>query len=245
MNYSKAMLSFSGKPSEIASNSWSQFSKYLLYIKRYPEYEEYYLRQILKELLNCFWYYKNARVGISILMHNIGKYLRINYGCLVHSNIGYHSTQCPNILLHNDFGFSIRSTEKYICSICFLDPLDCIHRTNKKYDNVKCMKYEELCNVCRHNIKECEHIIGNNYNQVLAQHIVKEMNIITWDLVSEPEEVFTRIYEQPLYPDKIYEEYLGDTEKLFYGNVPLDCDHCLSCKKYDPDKNKIFKNVCS
>ncbi|KAB1859950.1 hypothetical protein F4W09_02170 [Acinetobacter tandoii] len=241
--YSKAKLSFFGNPSELASESWHMFNQSMRLSRRYPDDEEFYLRRSLDHLLNCFWYYQNSRVGLSILMHAIGRYLNINHGCPIDQNIGYHRTQCPNMLLHLDFGFSIRAKEKYICSICLSDPLDCIHRAGRIYDDVKCQYFMNQCNICGEAKDNCKHVENILYNQVLASNIVSAMDIITWDIVSEPLDVFTRIYDKPIYPDEIYKEHYGVNWKDFYGNLPLNCDHCLTCHKYDPNKNKKIKKL--
>ena len=87
------------------------------------------LETALNEYLKAFWFFKNQRVHIAKTMHQIGKYLCKQYGCRFKFDGKNYYTDCPNILLHCDFGFSLRGIEKYICSICGNDALECEHIT--------------------------------------------------------------------------------------------------------------------
>ena len=97
------------------------------------------LERALNEYLKAFWFFKDQRVDIAKTMHQIGKYLCKQYGCSCKFDGKNYYTDCPNILLHSDFGFSLRGIEKYICSICGNDPLECGHITGEMYDNIRCI----------------------------------------------------------------------------------------------------------
>jgi len=159
------------------------------------------LREALELYEKCFWFYPGQRNTISVLMRKIGKYLRERHGCALkfcEDRELYYST-CPNHLIQFDFGFSLRTIEEHVCSVCKKPPI------------------------------ECEHLTGDIYDGVEAKTLHKVVDIITADWVEEPEMPFARVREKLISRDKI-EEGLG-TDPIFkslaYGNVILNCDHCL------------------
>lgn len=200
------------------------------------------LRIVLEKYLTCFWYYKDIRKDISRVMHNIGVYLCKHYKCKSKFDGEYYYTECPNILLHNDFGFSLRGIEKIACSICGKEPLECEHITNQKYNKVKCLNVNNLCNICLEPIGKCKHVIGNEYNNVEMTNIVVDLKIITFDLVKDPEMVFTRITKQNFSKDQIMSELSKEEnlENFEYGKSDLYCLHCVKCQGYEPGKSDIL-----
>ncbi|HBD95011.1 MAG TPA: hypothetical protein DC057_12660 [Spirochaetia bacterium] len=175
-------------------------------------------------------------------MHDIGVYLCKNYDCKSKFDGEFYYTECPNILLHNDFGFSLRGIEKLTCSICGKEPLECEHITNQKYDNVICIKINDLCNICLEPIGKCNHILGNEYNNVEMTNIVTDLKIITFDLVKDPEMVFTRITKQRFSKSMVTEELSKEkgAETFEYGKSDMHCLHCIICQGYEPSRSDIL-----
>ena len=229
-------------PLEIANNSFLASQRLLGAVKagesKNPEAD---CRSALELLLKVFWVRLNERTYIAEQMHDIGRFLSENYGCALGFKNGYYYTSCPNMLLHQDYGFSLRGFQKHKCSICNEDPIDCDHRTGRKYNNIKCREFNGRCNICCGHIHVglCNHTLNEVYDDVKAVKLVTDLEIITFDVVKEPESVFARIVEIP-YPRKYIFDALkktSDTSCFLYGETVIDCSHCLSCKGYDPIKN--------
>ncbi|MDX1808196.1 MAG: hypothetical protein R3331_01520 [Sulfurospirillaceae bacterium] len=202
------------------------------------------LQSVLKEYLNCFWFYRDKRVEISKKMHKIGEILCEKYECQCKFDGENYYSDCPNILLHHDFGFSMRGTEKYLCSICGKEPLECEHITNNIYNEVTCNSIDGTCNICLRNFEECDHIENEKYNNVVATKIVHEIDLVTFDVVKDPEMVYTRITKIPYSKELILESLKNDFEfnKFTYGESPLFCLHCVQCSGYDPKKTELLFN---
>ncbi|NAW84450.1 hypothetical protein CAG69_20720 [Vibrio sp. V43_P6S15P86] len=245
----KAQLMTFGEsnPSDIAKESYFSANELIERVEcgqsLYPELD---LRAALQKLLKVFWFFKSGRIEIAKQMHDVGKYLAENYQCAFGFKDGHYFTDCPNMLLHQDYGFSLRGFEKYKCSICDVDPIDCDHRTLKRYNNIQCTSFEGRCNICRGDIEVCDHILGEVYDNVEAIKIVSDLEIITFDLVKEPEFVFSRVLEIPYSRKFITDGLMNDpsVDSFVYGESILDCNHCLTCKGYDPTKNaNMFENT--
>ncbi len=206
------------------------------------------LRLALKELLKVFWFFKAERIVIAQKMHDIGKFLAKNYQCAFGFKDGHYFTDCPNMLLHQDYGFSLRGFEKYKCSICNIDPVDCDHRTGNRYRDIKCVCFDGRCNICCGDIEKCKHSLGEVYDDVEAVKIVSDLEIITFDFVREPEFVFSRVLEIAYSRKFILDGLTNDPciDGFVYGESVLYCDHCLTCKGYDPKKSEdMFENGCN
>lgn len=194
-------------------------------------FEEKELREALELYLKAFWGLPELRESLSWNMHEIGKTLRkLNLCELKFNGIEekYYTT-CPCILLHNDYGFSLRGTEKYRCSICGKQTIDCEHITGCNYDNVVCARSDNLCNICGES--DCEHIEGNHYNEVMAFDIVYDVNVITFDMVHTPKMAFARTSKIYYEKDKIFAQ-ANEIHNFIYG-MALNCDHCIICEGYD------------
>ena len=201
---------------KIAKLAWINSNKnlniYLYYSKNRfiyhtPTHAEMFLRKYLGEMLKCFWFYRNARNGISILMHAVGVYLEEKYGCPLKIKNECIIEDCPNMLLHKNFGFSARMHSELVCSICGNDPLFCEHRTGKYYNGVLCEKIE----------------------------IPKE--IISFDIVKEPKQIFTRLTEIHHHISTIS---IGN-RKTSISDLNSDrfilCHHCRQCAGFDETRD--------
>ncbi|HBR2078949.1 MULTISPECIES: hypothetical protein [Klebsiella] len=229
--------------SEIAENSFNEAQKIIeAYNVEELENPELKLRSALDMLLNVFWIKKDLRIPISRQMHSIGKVLHENYGCAFGFENGFYYTKCPNMLLHRDFGFSMRGFEKYKCSICNIDPVDCIHRTGRKYNNIECKEFDGRCNICCNEISSCGHHLGEAYDNVEAIKVVYDMQIITFDVVKEPDFALARVTKIPFSKQYIIKSIGKDlhSSEFIYGITVLNCDHCISCAVYNPDANGDF-----
>jgi hypothetical protein len=226
--------------SKMAENSFNEAQKIITaYNADELTTSETELRHALEMLLNVFWIHKDLRIPISKQMHSIGKVLHENYGCALEFEKGFYFTKCPNILLHRDFGFSMRGFEKYKCSICDMDPVDCDHRSGRRYSGIECKKFGERCNICRDENSSCDHHLGEIYDDVETVKIVYDMEIITFDVVKEPDFATSRVTKIPFSKQHIAKSISGDpnSEAFLYGSTILNCDHCISCTEYDPTAN--------
>lgn len=211
-------------------------------IKNGRAMKEKELRQLMQLYLDAFWVYTENRDTIAFNIHEIGKILEKECAC----QLGYDNAKqmyysdCPAMLLHNDFGFSMRGTEKYRCSICGKDVLDCEHLTDEYYDNVKCINVEGLCNICCKN--GCnEHKLGETYNHVPARKIAYDIHIITFDIVEDPAMKFSRVTKIYFSKNDINLS-VEEKETFIYGKTNLYCHHCSICKGYTPNRfHDMFK----
>lgn len=239
------MIANGETPVKVAQDSFSKIKDITEKLNnKQSENIEKDLRLILKEYLNCFWYYKDKRIEIAKKMHEIGENLCKNYECKYKFDEENYYSDCPNILLHSDFGFSMRGTEKYLCSVCGQEPLECDHITNYSYDEIPCLNIEGTCNICLNNFKECNHIENNKYNNIIATKIVYDIDLVTFDVVKDPEMVYTRVTKIPYSRELILKSLENDFEfnKFKYGKSPLFCLHCTQCNGYNPKKSDLLFN---
>ncbi|TWA98107.1 hypothetical protein [Gluconacetobacter diazotrophicus] len=230
-------------PFEIYKYSFLNFQTLLKSVEEgQSENPEADIRSALDDLLKVFWFDIASRTQIARVMHTLGKFLLENYGCALGFKDGCYFTSCPNLLLHHDYGFSLRALEKYKCSICNEDPIDCDHRTGRMYRNITCHEFDNRCNICCSDIDKCGHILGNTYDDIEAIKIVIVVDLITFDLVKEPEFVFSRVLEIT-YPKEYILNSINndpDIEEFSYGESKIFCDHCLSCNGYDPQRTSAL-----
>ena len=235
------LASFDNEPdSQKAFRSFVKANDMTKELQSGKDFTESELRYLMRLFLDALWVYKELRESIAFNIHQIGRILDNAFSCqLAYDNKKqkYYS-DCPAQLLHNDFGFSMRGTEKYKCSICGNDVLDCNHLTGEYYDNVKCMRIEGLCNICFKN--DCkEHISGKFYDHVPAHKIAYDVHIITFDMVEDPAMKYARVTKVYFSKEELN---LSDEEKktFIYGKSKLFCHHCSVCKGYDPNKFHDF-----
>lgn len=196
------------------------------------------LMDMMQLYLDAFWVFKELRGALSHNIHSLGRILEEQFQCQFSfsADKSMYYSSCPAILLHTDFGFSLRGSEKYKCSICGLPIMECEHITGEYYDNVICHKNGDRCNICGK--KDCqEHQEGEKYDHVEAVKIVYDLNIITFDIVEDPEMKFARVTKIYCPKEEIINGLPEDEKAEFaYGQSPLYCHHCSSCQGYIPDR---------
>lgn len=205
-------------------------------IEQSQQYSEKMLRNIMILYLDAFWVFPELRHRISNTIHQIGRELEEQFQCKCHyssENKAYY-TNCPAHLLHYDFGFSFRGTEKYKCSICGKSIIECEHIADEFYDNITCNKVDGYCNICGREI--CNHIIDKQYNQVQAVKIVYDINLVTFDMVEDPQMKFARVSRVYFTEDDIVNNLSQDEKQEFrFGSSELFCHHCSQCQGYIPN----------
>jgi len=193
------------------------------------KHSEIQMRKILELYLDAFWVFKDIRIKLSKTMHDIGRELCEIYSCKYKFDKvkNKYYSDCPNRICHCDFGYSFRGTEKYKCSICGKPIIDCEHITGEIYNNIECKKIDDICGE-----DQCKHIVGEKYDGVQAVKIVCDVELVTFDVVEEPEMAFARVKKIYFERDDIEKELQKDIEIFKYGKSDLYCDHCLQCSGY-------------
>lgn len=239
MKFEAALMTFHKESDEsIAFKSFVQANSMAKKLNKEAMCSESDLRMMMKLYLDAFWVYNDMRNDLSYNIHEIGKILEREYQCqyLFDVDRNKYYSSCPALLLHNDFGFSFRGSEKYKCSICGLPIMECEHISGEFYDDVVCKEIEGRCNICGE--EKCKkHIEGEKYNHVEAVKIVYDVKLVTFDMVEEPEMRFARVSKiylpEDMVIDGIEEE---DKETFVYGKSKLYCHHCSQCTGYVPNR---------
>ncbi|MCJ7791002.1 MAG: hypothetical protein MUP49_01080 [Dehalococcoidia bacterium] len=136
--------------------------------------------------------------------------------------------ECPVILSHVKFGFSIGGSEDAVCNICGIDPWDCEHIKGFKYNGVVARKIGSICNIC---LKEtCDHLVGKIYDNVEVVHIITNIKLDDISIVQNPADPLARIEMYTLGPEDIL-KLLPDSEKSRFvpGKTVIHCHHCMDC----------------
>ena len=73
-----------------------------------------------------------------------------------------------------------------------------------------------------------------------AVKIVTDLDIVTFDIVKEPDMVFTRVTKISYTKEFVLEAIKGDQNfaNFKYGESPLFCLHCFQCNGYDPRRRE-------
>ncbi len=247
MRLETVLMTFNEKSDEqIAYESLNYANKCTKDYLNGKTFSESDLREMMKSYLDAFWVYKEYNIkmaeDIATNIHTLGHIVLRKYGCCINYDEEEKSyyTKCPAILLHCDFGFSIRAIEKHKCSICGKPVLDCEHISGELYDDVECQRISGICNIC--GLKDCNsHILSKKYDKVRAKQIVCDLKLITFDMVQSPEMRYARV-KKIIYSEDEIKEYIPDDElELFeYGKTRLFCNHCLLCNGYNP---KLFDDI--
>lgn len=238
MEFEAVLMTFNEKSDQqIAIESFIKANNYAELLNKGQPATEEDLRQFMKQCLDVFWVFQDLRKDMATNIHIAGEAMNRNFSCKLayDKEKQLYFSSCPAILLHYDFGFSLRALEKYKCSICGKPILDCEHMTGDFYDDVECWNENGMCNICgRNNCKE--HILGQKYNCVQARQIVYDLELITFDMVKDPEMKFARVTKAYYSQDMIKQNMLKeDLQDFKYGVSELHCNHCLNCKGYQAD----------
>lgn len=238
MQFDSVLMTFFDKSDEqIAYENFVEANAELKEIIKGRSCTEESIKMLMKKFLNAFWVYRaydtDIAKDIATNIHSLGRVLLTYFGCKCqydHEQKMYYSC-CPAMLLHYDFGFSIRALVKYKCSICGKPIIDCDHLSDDFYDGVECWIEEGKCNICGK--FDCrDHTPGVKYDHVQAYKIPYDMKLITFDMVHDPELKYARVTKIYYSEDEI-KAFLPQ-EEFIYGESDLYCEHCLNCEGYNP-----------
>jgi hypothetical protein len=185
------------------------------------------MRTSLQYLRNAY-HLSSEDPKISVLLHQSGKFIHDNFGCQVRMEGTTYYEECPVLLSHVKYGFSVGGSAISICSICGKDPWECEHIKGFKYDGVIAKKISGYCNICGQ--EACDHQLGEIYNNAEAVHIITEMKLDHVSLVERPANPLARITMYTLGPEDILKA-LPDSEKASFkpGVTVIHCHHCVEC----------------
>lgn len=227
--FETVLMRFDNKdPSEIAIESQLNAKKYFENATElYPQIVSYYnYKLFLSEYKNVFWFDKKNREKHKSIMKEIGNEICSKFGCRYRFNGENYYTDCPIKIINIDIGFSMRGSEKYICSICGKSPIFCNHIGVGAVDNVMCQEIEGICNICCMEWGKCNHIENNVYSDVNPKKIVVDADVVTFDMVDDPEDPYCRI-TKIFYPRDYIEENIKESE-FIYGVSDVYCNECLT-----------------
>lgn len=185
------------------------------------------MRTSLQNLRNAF-HIAADEPELGILLHQRGKIIHDIFGCRLKMAGNTYYEECPVILSHAKYGFSIGGSADEICNICGLDPWDCEHIRGYKHNGVVARKISNVCNICLR--ENCNHLVGKIYDNVEVVHIITKIKLDHVSLVENPAEPLARILKYTLGPDDI-NKLLPDSEKSQFvpGMTIIHCHHCVDC----------------
>jgi hypothetical protein len=185
------------------------------------------MRASLQRLRDAF-HITSEDKAISRLLHQRGRTVHDLFGCSIRMAGQTYYVECPVMLSHTKLGFSVGGFANAICSICGKDPWDCEHIRGFKYNHIRAQKIGGVCNIC---LKEnCNHQIGEIYDNVQAVHIITKLELDHVSLVENPANPLARIHMYTLSPEEV-RETLPDSEKALFvpGKTVIHCHHCVEC----------------
>ncbi len=242
MYFESVLMTFYDKSDEqIAYERLVEANEELKAIKNGVACTEESIKALMKKFLDAFWVYKaydlNIAMDIAINIHSLGYILATSYGCkwIFDTKGKTYYMACPAMLLHCDFGFSIRAFVKFKCSICGKPVLECNHLTGDYYDDVECW-YDKNgeCNICGQ-INCKSHNVRKRYDHVKAYKIPYDLKLITFDMVPNPKMKYARVTKIHYSEDDIM-EFLStsDRDEFVFGKSELYCSHCMICEGFKP-----------
>lgn len=92
------------------------------------------------------------------LVHDIGAYIAGMFGCFIRQEDGEYLERCPVRLAHLRWGFSPGISHTIACSICHEDVDQCEHLIGDQYEVVVARNKEGRCSICAR--MECDHVVG-------------------------------------------------------------------------------------
>ena len=195
--------------------------------ERKPDVSEELYRRSLTKIRQAFLL--DRKKETSIYLHNIGRLVHSQFGCVLPFRDGNYWVECPVELSHGKYGFSIAGSGRSLCSICGENTLDCYHVSGRSYDQVVAKRIQNMCNICGEE-KECPHVEGVMYDGVGAFSIVVELDLSHVALVENPANPLCTIYGHTLTESDILKTLPKSAPHRFvYGKTRLYCHHCSKC----------------
>lgn len=163
-------------------------------------------------------------------LHAVGRRVHDDFGCEVPYRHGAYSEECPVLLAHSTYGFSIGGIADAVCSICGESPFDCDHITGERYDGVEAKRVASLCNICLVE-NGCHHVAGTRHDGVEAIRIITNVDLHEISIVPRPANPQAAVMSRQLTKQEILEALSDDErERFVYGLTPLSCHHCALCR---------------
>lgn len=171
-------------------------------------------------------------------LHQIGKRVHDEFGCVIRATNGQYSITCPVQLSHVRGGVSIGGYGQLNCSICGGNMFQCDHIAGRQYNNVIAQQISDRCNICTD--ETCEHEIGTTHDNVLARAIITTMELDHLAFVERPADPLCTFNEFPISKNKVYTKLKGeDWDRFEYGRSAIRCHHCVNCTGYDGKASTI------
>jgi hypothetical protein len=189
-------------------------------------------RQARGAAVRAFWWAEDSELegDQHRLMHEIGQWTRERFGCWLQMEGSRYTVQCPIVIAHKRFGFSVGYTAKLICSICGGDVSECPHMPDRAYWVRGGPNATGRCPVCMQ--EACNHEPSRLY-RISMTRIVTDMRAREVSLVRRPAGVETRVLTMSVDTGDL-QQHLGPAWK---PGMPVSCDRCLgglaACQGFD------------
>src|ERR1700722_3299962 len=180
-------------------------------------------RKAIEESAQAFWWADEGPLEEKQhrLVHEIGRWTRINFGCSVPYRDGYYHQTCPASLIHLRAGLSIGSSTVLRCSICGEDLSECLHVRGRTYWIRGGQSTGSGCSICQKHT--CNHRSDHLYRaRVIA--IVISGKIHEVSIVRRPANPSARFMDLPLGANDDLKDAIGEN---FEPGMPLSCNKCL------------------
>jgi hypothetical protein len=180
-------------------------------------------RTALDRSARAFWWAEETPLEEEqhLLMHQIGRWTRSNFGCWLDFEGGTYKHRCPVAIAHKRIGNSMGFTADRICSLCGGDLSECPHHRGRTYW-VRSGPWEGgACRVCLED--ECRHRPNRLYRASVVS-IIKNIDVLREvSLVRRPAQPEARLTELPVSTADL-RRALGPR---FKAGMPVSCDRCL------------------
>jgi len=219
----KDICDASAQKSMASANKLIEEAKECVYKNNMKEAESL-LRKSLVKIREAFLWTEDKKYQDKLYI--IGRKLHDIFGCQLEFSNGQYNQTCPVFLSHSTMGFSIGGSSITICSICGENTLKCPHINMKTYNNVLAQDLTDVCNICGK--KDCDHEIGNFYDNVEAFSIISDINFDHVSLVKKPADPLCAIMSHEVPKSEILKE-LNENERdnFVFGETKINCDHCI------------------
>lgn len=181
-------------------------------------------RQALSVAAETYWYAERSPQAEfhHRFLHEIGRWTRTNFECVLDFDGSQYSTSCPVKLADKRLGFSPGYVAKKFCSICDGDLSECPHRPGRMYWVTGGPTSFGVCRVCGE--QECDHGPDRLYRAPVVS-VVKHIDALEEvSLVDIPAQPLARLTSIPIGTADLAAA-LGPN---FSVGMPVSCDHCLA-----------------